>query len=668
MRLARHFASLRFQVTAAFVGLVLLLSGAGIYALGAFQRQLAYDALVDIAGRLELTVEQMHAQGMNYWQNAPRDYPTYYRDVRLYYQDLMAHVATFDTVVDTFMSGDFGDTMPPALPWIKPRLGGEVAETVARLEQTWEVWRAGLLAALGDDPDEPRLEWAAEHVIDEHNALAGATEAFARALRDWSDREYRLMIQGAIAVALGTIVLVLLLLGVLHWKVLAPLRGTMAGFQQVADGDFGHRLPVVGTTEVRDLTTSFNRLSERLDLLYQLIQGLQQGQDLDQLIRLLNRQFRALLGCDWIGVVFIDDARASAQVETSWLDGQPQPTDRRLYRLQDTLLEATLAEERPLHVTALADYARENPAYEFLRHLAALGMQDAIFLPLTPQTRSPVPAVVVFATRRPHGFDETQHRLLSNSAQLLTQGFGRIARFAEQGRLAAIGEFASGIAHELRTPLTTVSMALGAVAREAQDERSKRRIDLGLGEVERMRRLLDDILLYAKPLSLDPRPLDVTALLSETLAGVSDAQDRHRFVLEAGDARPLILADPDRLRQIIANLNDNARDAAPAGTTITWRVAEDQDGRQVGVSIENRSDPIPPQLLERLTEPFFSTKSTGTGLGLAIVRRLVEQHSGQLSIHSAAAFGVRVEIQFPCLVADAVGATPTAEASAEERP
>src|SRR6056297_4347871 len=113
MRLARHFASLRFQVTAAFVGLALLLSGAGIYALGAFQRQLAYDALVDIAGRLELTVEQMHAQGMNYWQNAPRDYPTYYRDVRLYYQDLMAHVATFDRVVDTFMSGDFGDTMPP---------------------------------------------------------------------------------------------------------------------------------------------------------------------------------------------------------------------------------------------------------------------------------------------------------------------------------------------------------------------------------------------------------------------------------------------------------------------------------------------------------------------------------------------------------------------------
>jgi len=646
MQLKRHLASLRFQVTGAILVLLLLLAAAGFYALGAFQRQLAYDALVDIAARLELSVEQMHAQGMNYWQNAPRDYPTYYRDVRLYYQDLMADVATFDEVVETFMSGDFADAVPSTLPGIEPRLGGEVAVAVADLERTWEQWRQGLFDALGDDPEEPRLEWAAEHVMAEHETLAAATAALSAALRRWSEREYRLMMHGAVGVFGVWLLLAALVLLLLHWRVLAPLRGTIAGFQRVADGAFDYRLPVVGATEVQDLTTSFNLLSERLDLLYQLIQGLQQGRDLDQLMGLLGRHFSELLGCDWISVVLIDDARAMARVETSWLDGAPQPNDRRLYRLQGTLLEAALDEGAPLNIPDLPARADANAAYEFLRYLAALGMQDAIFLPLTQETRTPVPAVVVFATRRADGFDADQRRLLGNSAELLAQSFGRIARFAEQGRLAAIGELASGIVHELRTPLSTVAMALGHLSDQPQDERSRRRTDLALGEVERMRRLLDDILLYAKPLSLDPQPLDLTDALRSFIAGVAEQHARHILHLDVRTGRAQVLADPQRLQQVFANLTDNACQTAPAGSVVTWRIAEADDGRELSLTIHNAGEPIPAQLLPKLTQPFFSLRSGGTGLGLAIVRRLVEQHGARLDIQSDAARGTRVEIRF----------------------
>jgi len=90
--------------------------------------------------------------------------------------------------------------------------------------------------------------------------------------------------------------------------------------------------------------------------------------------------------------VLIDERRASARVETSWLDGLPRPGAQRLYRLQGTLLERVLADETPLYVQAMAERASANPAYELLRHLVALGMRDAIFLPLTPQTQTPIPA------------------------------------------------------------------------------------------------------------------------------------------------------------------------------------------------------------------------------------------------------------------------------------
>lgn len=657
MSLSRHLASLSVQLTVAYLALGLLLAAAGVYTLGAFQRQLGAIELVNRAAHLELAVEQLHAQAMNYWQNAPRDYPTYYRDLRLYYQDLLAQIATIDKVVDTFMSGDFRDAMPMPMPaWLQPHLGAGAEMAVNALEQTWDGWRADLFAALGDDEDEPRLEWAAEQVIDAHNRLHRAVESFAEALRDWAEHEYRVMTHGTLAVAIATLTIAALLLALVHAKVLGPLRRTTAGFQRVAEGDFSERLAVTGTTELQDLTASFNQLSERLDLLYRLIHALQQGQDLDQLMGLLNTGFRPLLGCDWSGLVFIDERRASARVETSWLDGTPQPGDQRLYRLQGTLLERVLADETPLYVDAMVERASENPAYELLRHLVGLGMCDAIFLPLTPQTQTPIPAVVVFATRDREGFGAARRRLLGNIAQLLTQGVGRTARLAEQGRLAAIGEFASGIAHELRTPLTTISMALGYLAASkpasGHEPRAKRRLDLALSEAERMRRLLEDILLYAKPLSLDPHPVELGALLEEQIAAAGERHPGHRIRLERPSTKIEVMADPDRLRQILTNLTDNACEASPAGSAVTWRITEtagQATADEVRLSVHNTGEPIPATLLPRLTEPFFSTKASGTGLGLAIVRRLVEQQSGRLAIHSSAEQGTRVEIDLPRL-------------------
>jgi signal transduction histidine kinase len=82
---------------------------------------------------------------------------------------------------------------------------------------------------------------------------------------------------------------------------------------------------------------------------------------------------------------------------------------------------------------------------------------------------------------------------------------------------------------------------------------------------------------------------------------------------------------------------------------VTWTVDDDAAAATVTLSIHNTGTPIPPELLPRLTEPFFSTRAAGTGLGLAIVRRLVEQQGGQLAIHSDAEHGTRVELRFPRL-------------------
>ncbi|AHF03010.1 histidine kinase [Marichromatium purpuratum 984] len=648
MPLPARNSSLGFQVSAAFVALILLFIAAGLHALGAFQRQLVYDALTDSASRLELAAERMHVQGMNYKRFAPRDYPTYYRDLELYYRDLMDYVATFDNEVGRFRDHAFTDAIPALLPWITPRVGIEVEHAIDRLSEVWDDYRAALFAALGDDLEEPRLEYAAEHSMAAHQQLSNATHALSWALRAWSERTYRAMLTATTVVAVLIALIALLLLVVLQQRVLAPLRTTIDGMRRIAQGDFGYRLSITGSAELRGLTTRFNQLSARLALLQRLIDRLQQGKDLDDLIDGLKDDFKALLGCDWVGVVVIDSTRSGARIETCRIDGARPRTSPRLFRLHGTLLEHALEHGDPLEIDDIPAETAANPEYEFLAHLAAQGMREALLLPLTPQTGAPLPAVVVLARRAPGRLEPEQRGFLGNLAQLMTHSFARTARLAEQQRLATVGEFVAAIAHELRTPISTVAMAFRHLEQQPLAERTRQRVMLGAEETTRMGRLLDDILRYARPLRLELVELDVHALLARFVADYRIAHPQPPLVLETEQQPRLLLGDPDRLRQIFTNLTDNAREASPPDAAIHWRITTNAED-EIVLEVHNQGDPIPEALRARILDPFVSGKPQGTGLGLAIVARLLEQHGAQLAIDSSLAHGTRMRVTFPPL-------------------
>jgi len=418
----------------------------------------------------------------------------------------------------------------------------------------------------------------------------------------------------------------------------------------VANGDFGHRLTVSGATEVRQLTDAFNRLSGRLHVLFRLLERLQSGNDLDEVISFLSQEFSGLLRIDWIGVVLFNGDQAAVRLEVSYLDGHPERAGGQLLRLNGTLLAKALEAGTPMHVPDVAETAAKNPHYEFLATLAARGMRDAIFLPLTPQTQTPVPAIVVFANRSQSSYDDAHLRFLGNIAQLVTHSFGRTVRLAEHGRLAAIGEFASGIAHELRTPISTINLAVDAIERLELPDGARKRIRLAQQEAARMRQLLDEILLYAKPIKLDPRPLSAAQFLQCFLDDHRElAKPRgQKLRLHGTETQAALLADPDRLTQILVNLTQNACEAAPEGGEIVWTLRDNPASGVLTLEVSNPGPPIPAEVLPRVTEPFFSTKAAGTGLGLAIVQRLTRIQGGELTISSAFE-GTRVGLRFPRL-------------------
>jgi two-component system sensor histidine kinase PilS (NtrC family) len=231
-------------------------------------------------------------------------------------------------------------------------------------------------------------------------------------------------------------------------------------------------------------------------------------------------------------------------------------------------------------------------------------------------------------------------------------------------RLAGVGELAASIAHEIRNPLAAISGSVELLRRGGTAPAdSDRLMEIVLREIERLDALIGDFLQYARPaqpkfeaVALSPLLEDVSRMLR---AAVPEGT---RLELEA-DAGAVAWADATQLRQVLWNLLRNAFDAleGPGVVRISAsRVAgppqeENVDGRKsptegpdsVEIVVADTGRGIPLDDLERIFDPFYTTKPDGTGLGLPTVHRIVEAHHGALAVESQSGVGTRVRMRLP---------------------
>jgi signal transduction histidine kinase len=218
-------------------------------------------------------------------------------------------------------------------------------------------------------------------------------------------------------------------------------------------------------------------------------------------------------------------------------------------------------------------------------------------------------------------------------------------------RLAEIGELAATIVHEVRNPLTTIMMALNAFKKLELTDRFQEYLNLSLDEADRLERLLSQILLYSRPQTLARSQIELNSFIAETLnilQTIPVAAGKH-LNFSANNSPLNILADRDKLKQVLINLVTNACEAVSTGEAISISLQQSEN-RRICIQIHNGGTPIPTDILPQLTKPFFTTKASGTGLGLAIVKRIVEAHDGEFGIESGEGVGSIVTVQLPLVL------------------
>jgi signal transduction histidine kinase len=228
----------------------------------------------------------------------------------------------------------------------------------------------------------------------------------------------------------------------------------------------------------------------------------------------------------------------------------------------------------------------------------------------------------------------------------------RQAREAGEGlraaeKLAALGRLSAGLAHELRNPLNTLSVLTYAMI--AQAETSGLRVsDLEVvqSEVRRLNLLVDQFLDFARPRAPRFARHRLEEILEETLLLIGPEAAKREIGLDrAWQETPAVWADGDQLKQVFLNLMLNGLQAI--GTRGRLRVSTRAETSAVVIEIRDTGPGMAPEILERLFEPFVTTRAGGTGLGLPISLRIIEAHSGKLTIGSQPGEGATAVVRLP---------------------
>lgn len=220
-------------------------------------------------------------------------------------------------------------------------------------------------------------------------------------------------------------------------------------------------------------------------------------------------------------------------------------------------------------------------------------------------------------------------------------------------RLAAIGGLAASVAHEVRNPLAAISGCAELLAPAREQSEDARLLAVIKRETERLSTTVNDLLIFARPQRPRRMPTDLLNLVSVQLDAfrVSVAERDLRVTLR--DPEPVaIAADPDLLTQVLWNLMRNAAEAIEDAGITGGRIEVTLRGNETAaeITIKDNGPGIPAERVDRVFEPYFSTKAKGSGFGLAVVHRIIGDHNGELDVESSSngtTFTIRLPVHAP---------------------
>jgi len=405
-------------------------------------------------------------------------------------------------------------------------------------------------------------------------------------------------------------------------RMLAPLRDLAEGTRAVSRGDYEKTLPVHGSDELGVLVNSFNTMTREVGIAQQRAVESQRQAEAEHayLDTVLTHLSAGVLSFDNDRHLQTFNAAATAILETDLSAFTQQSID--------TLAQALTGSSALIQ--AIKEGMDQNRS----------GWQKEIRIHNDTGRHT----LICSGTRIDEGEDTVHVIVFEDATELL-----------KAQRDAAWGEVARRLAHEIKNPLTPIQLSAERIRRKYLEslagedketlDRSTRTI---VQQVEAMKTMVNAFSEYARPAPLHRLATDINQLITDTVDLFNANETQAKVVTELAPITRKIWVDPNAIRQVLNNLIINARDAsADQGGVVKIHAELDSTRDQLRVTVSDNGPGFSADNIERVFEPYVTSKEKGTGLGLAICRRIIEEHNGAIRATNSPAGGATVIISLP---------------------
>ena len=402
------------------------------------------------------------------------------------------------------------------------------------------------------------------------------------------------------------------------------------------------------------------RRSEALAALNNAGQALTSTLDLDMVLMQAMSEARAMLSAEAASVLLHDPTTNELVFAASDGPGSQDLLGERM-PAEAGIAGWTLREAQPM----LIKDAQEDPRF-YADIDTTTGMTTHSLLAVPLKYKDKVIGVIEAVNRSDRHFDEHDLEILSilagsaaiaieNARLYEAEREQRIlveqshAQLVQSEKLAATGRLAASLAHEINNPLQAIHTSLQLMINfDVEPEEQQEYIRMADEEVKRLIDIATSVMDFARPSRPQLEATFVDQVIERTLA-LANKYLQHRHIAVKQDLAPglpPVMAVPGELRQVLLNLVLNAVEAMPGGGTLTVTSFLTNDGQQA-VSISDTGRGIPPEHLDRIFEPFFSTKESGTGLGLSVSYNVIQAHGGEITVQSQIDSGSTFTVLLP---------------------
>lgn len=220
-------------------------------------------------------------------------------------------------------------------------------------------------------------------------------------------------------------------------------------------------------------------------------------------------------------------------------------------------------------------------------------------------------------------------------------------RLVRSEKLSVIGELAASVAHEIRNPLTSLKGFVQFI--RPADNKNEKYYEIMLSELERINDIVSELLLLAKPQKVQFSKTEISNTIEHVISLLETQANMLNVNINFINIQPSIInSEENQIKQLLINIIKNAIEASSSGSTVDVILDVNHDGMTM-IQVIDRGNGIPEQSINRLGEPFYSSKEKGTGLGLTVSFKIVEQHGGNITYKSEPNKGTTATILLPSL-------------------